>query len=273
MFSRILALAAVASLAVVYGQPFPDTPDGEPKAGGDCVISWTPDKTGVWKTTYIELMAGDNYHMEHITTLATVDGTDPTNHSITLPCPTVTPNSAIYFYQFTSPFAPISDTTWSTRFPIANADGSSLTPPANPTQPDGKAIAWGTGALVNPSLAVAAPTDVGSKAAGAAGAANGTTVSGTTNGTTTSGTDAAAGGANTSGTQVATVSTSPSAGVNAGTAKSSPSAVAGTSANVNTKASDTSSAPASKNTNAAMTMSHAPLYALGAVAAVAAFAL
>jgi hypothetical protein len=61
----ILSHTAVVSL--VHGQPSPDTPDGELKAGGNCIISWTPDKTGVWKTTYIELMAGSNFHMEHIT--------------------------------------------------------------------------------------------------------------------------------------------------------------------------------------------------------------
>lgn len=70
MVSLILTLGTMASLAAVRGVvtgPAPDTPDGEPKVGDDCIISWKPDPSGVWKKTYIELMAGENLHMQHIT--------------------------------------------------------------------------------------------------------------------------------------------------------------------------------------------------------------
>ena len=60
----------------------------------------------------------------------------------------VTPNSAIYFYEFTS----ASSTTkyWTTRFTITDENGNS-TPPTESTQPNGDKIAWGTGNLLSDS--------------------------------------------------------------------------------------------------------------------------
>lgn len=77
----------------------------------------------------------------------------------------VTPNSAIYFYQFTDPAT--TNITWTTRFTIADASGNSVDP-ENATQPGGQAIPWGIGALVDPSKATPAPVG---------GTANGTSAS------------------------------------------------------------------------------------------------
>jgi hypothetical protein len=114
----------------------------------------------------VELMSGSNLQMNHITTVASVDGTATGTYSYA--CPQVTPNSAIYFYQFSSPQS--SDLSWSTRFTIAATDGST-TPPANANQPSNPtpAIPWGVGQLTNPSLAVAAPTIGGSNSTSATG--------------------------------------------------------------------------------------------------------
>ncbi|KAJ3012007.1 hypothetical protein NUW54_g1998 [Trametes sanguinea] len=104
--------------------------------------------------------------MIHITTVANLDGTDASKTTYSYDCPQVTPNSAIYFYQFTSPDA--ANRTWTTRFAIADANGNT-TPPANSTQPDGQAIPWGVGNLVDPSSAVAAPSYLASGTTGSTG--------------------------------------------------------------------------------------------------------
>ena len=56
----------------------------------------------------------------------------------------VSPNSAIYFYEFTSSSS--TGKQWTTRFTITDENGNS-TPPAEPTQPNGDNIPWGTGTL------------------------------------------------------------------------------------------------------------------------------
>ncbi|KAI0766169.1 hypothetical protein BD413DRAFT_462058, partial [Trametes elegans] len=116
------------------------------KTGENCTFTWTPDPSGVWKQTDVELMTGPNLAMVFLTSasVASFDGTDASLTSFSFPCPEVDPNSAIYFYQFTSPAAP--DKFWTTRFTIADAQGNS-TPPPNATQPDGQQIPWGTGKL------------------------------------------------------------------------------------------------------------------------------
>lgn len=56
-------------------------------------------------------------------TVATnLDGTSGSG-TVDFTCPDVSPNSAIYFYQYTQAGAP---TAWTTRFTIAAADGSSV---------------------------------------------------------------------------------------------------------------------------------------------------
>jgi len=69
----------------------------------------------------------------------------------------VTPNSQIYFYQLT---AAGQNASWTGRFTIAGADGSSTDPTESGPDLDlqGKPVLWGKGALVDPSAAIAAPT-------------------------------------------------------------------------------------------------------------------
>jgi len=150
----------LASLA--RADPVPTAPDSSSifNEGTTCTIQWTADSTGLWNPMNIELMAGPNLNMEHISTVASnIDGTDPSKNTFSYPCLDVTPHAPIYFYQFTSPNAP--NTTWTTRFTIAGSDGSKTSAP-NATQPDGSAIAWGTATLTDPSQAVAAPAKPGS---------------------------------------------------------------------------------------------------------------
>ncbi|KAI1790293.1 hypothetical protein LXA43DRAFT_973781 [Ganoderma leucocontextum] len=126
------------------------------KEGGDCKFTWTPDPSGQWKEMNVQLMSGDNWNMVPVTTIVKLDGTSTTTTSYTFSCPDVNPNSAIYFYQFSTPAAP-KNLTWTTRFTIAAADGS-VTAPANDTQPDGQKIPWGLGALVDQSKVVPPPS-------------------------------------------------------------------------------------------------------------------
>ncbi|KAI0367619.1 hypothetical protein BV20DRAFT_928283, partial [Pilatotrama ljubarskyi] len=126
------------------------------KEGTQCTFTWDVDTTGTWKEMNVELMTGDNFNMIHLTTVAKLDGTDASKTTYSYDCPQVTPNSAIYFYQFTSPTA--ANRTWTTRFAIGDASGN-VTPPPNATQPgSGDSIPWGVGQLVDPSTAVAAPS-------------------------------------------------------------------------------------------------------------------
>lgn len=60
----------------------------------------------------------------------------------------VSPNSAVYFYEFTSSSS--TEKYWTTRFAITDENGGSL-PPTEPTQPNGDKIPWGTGTLVSDS--------------------------------------------------------------------------------------------------------------------------
>lgn len=163
MFIRSVAfLTALAAVAHAQIEPGVGTTF---KAGSDCTVEWKVDPTGQWKTMHIQLMSGNNLDMKHITTAGTVDGTDPTKASFTWTCPELDPYSEIYFYQFSTPAS--KELIWTTRFLITDKDGS-FVPPPNPTQPDGKPIGWGIGKLVDPSTAVAAPTDIGTQASSSA---------------------------------------------------------------------------------------------------------
>ncbi|KAI0692503.1 hypothetical protein BC835DRAFT_1277633 [Cytidiella melzeri] len=158
MFTSILLATLLATMATVNADPVPTVPGPNDvyNEGSNCDIEWTADTSGLWTTMNIELMTGSNLAMTHLTTVTTVDGTDATKTSFTYPCPQVTPNSAIYFYQFTSPNSTV--TSWTTRFAIADANGHTVAP-ANSVQPTSNAaIPWGEGALVNPSTATPPPT-------------------------------------------------------------------------------------------------------------------
>ncbi|KAH9851842.1 hypothetical protein C2E23DRAFT_732131 [Lenzites betulinus] len=179
-FARPVALATTGS--VIPTAPGPNDVFNE---GANCTFSWTPDPSGVWTQTDVELMTGDNFNMVYITTVASFDGTDASISTFSYPCPEVTPNSAIYFYQFTTPKDPAAR-EWTTRFAIADAQGNT-TPPPNATQPGADPsttpIPWGTGALKDPSQAApepayllpagAAPSGNATASASASGSAGG----------------------------------------------------------------------------------------------------
>jgi len=184
MFSSIVFTAVLASSAVLLSQaivvPNEPGPGDSFDEGQTCHIGWGGDtssgSTTAWKNMAIELMTGPNEAMIHITTVAQgQDGTVAGTFDYT--CPQVTPNSPIYFYQFTAPGT--SNYTWTGRFTIAAADGSS-TPAQQTEQSDGQTVAYGTGALVDPSTAIGPPsfqTTGGSSSS----SSNSSAVSGSTN--------------------------------------------------------------------------------------------
>ncbi|KAF8815428.1 hypothetical protein BYT27DRAFT_7333955 [Phlegmacium glaucopus] len=181
-FVALLVFAAplLARADVNPTEPAPGTVFND---GTTCSTAWNGDtnSTTIWKNMAIELMTGDNFNMIHLTTVATnQDGT--VSGRFTYPCPQVTPNSAIYFYQYSSPQT--TTRTWTGRFIIATADGQS-TPPTNATQPgSNEPIPWGTGSLVDPSQAVAAPSFASSgSTSSSSSAANSTTAAPTSSGT------------------------------------------------------------------------------------------
>ncbi|KAJ7708787.1 hypothetical protein B0H17DRAFT_916268 [Mycena rosella] len=179
MFTSILFTTVLASSVARISQAIvvPNTPGPGDSfdQGTNCHIGWGGDDTGsttAWKNMAIELMTGPNEAMIHVTTVA--QGQDGTAAGVfDYTCPEVTPNSPIYFYQFTAPAT--TNITWTTRFTIAAADGSST--PATETEKSstGEDVAWGKGALVDPSTAVAAPNfgATGSSSTGGSSSAGG----------------------------------------------------------------------------------------------------
>lgn len=160
----LIVLAAMASSSLAIFTPTEPDSTSVFREGQDCTIKWVPDTTGTWTKTNIELKTGDNFNMIHVKDIAVVNGSDPQTTSYTYPCYSVTPNSAIYFYQFTSADAP-GNTTWTTRFTIAGPNGET-TPPTNATQPGtNDPIPWGTGQLEDPSQADPATTTGGTTGA------------------------------------------------------------------------------------------------------------
>lgn len=164
-----LAFAALFIAVVADPTPTAPAPGAVFKEGAQCTVQWNPDTSGAttWKTMNIQLMTGDNFNMIPLSTVGTVDGTDPAHNSLTYPCLKVTPHSAIYFYQFSSPNSPAL--YWTGRFILAGPNGESV-PPANKNQPGtNDPIPWGTGQLVDPSQASAPPSMGGGASASATG--------------------------------------------------------------------------------------------------------
>ncbi|KAL4062499.1 hypothetical protein V8B97DRAFT_270595 [Scleroderma yunnanense] len=149
-YTAFTVLLAAVSIVCVRADPIPTAPGpGDVFIEGQtCFTSWQVDPSGLWKTMVIDLMTGDNYNMLHLATVGTVDGTDPSKTTFSYTCPQVSPHSAIYFYQFSSSAS--SNSTWTTRFTITDK-ASDVVPPAQPTQPGGASIPWGTGMLVGGS--------------------------------------------------------------------------------------------------------------------------
>lgn len=146
MFAKLLiaAITLPALLARADPNPIIPGPGDSYKEGGNCQIEWEPDTTGKWTNMLIELKTGDNYNMVSLQAITTIDGTKESKY--TYPCPDVSPNSAIYFYEFSCSAVP--DKYWTTRFTITDKDGKS-TPPANSTQPNGDKIPWGVGSRID----------------------------------------------------------------------------------------------------------------------------
>jgi len=173
VFTALLTLAAASLVARADVTPLTPAPGDSFNAGATCTTTWSGDNnsTTAWKGMAIELMTGANLDMVHLTTVAqNQDGTQ--SGTFSFPCPAVTINAPIYFFQYTAPGT--SDKEWTTRFTIASSSGQVVAAP-NATQPDsGDQIPWGDGALQDPSTAVAAPSfatedggDSGSVPAGA----------------------------------------------------------------------------------------------------------
>lgn len=144
--SSLLLFSSFNNFAVQAAvTPTAPGPNDVYREGGKCVAEWTPDTTGDWTSFDIDLMSGSNQQMRQVIRIASgLDGTSTTQTSLEFDCPDVTPNSKIYFLQFTQDDA---DPQWTTRFTLAAEDGSTTTP-ANATQPGGQAIPWGYGELV-----------------------------------------------------------------------------------------------------------------------------
>ncbi|KAJ7933739.1 hypothetical protein B0H13DRAFT_1700567, partial [Mycena leptocephala] len=142
VFITVLASSVLVSQAdLLASEPGPGEAFNE---GSTCRIGWVGDDSGstTWKTMTIELMTGSNLAMvsllsTHPSVATGLDGT--TAGTFTYTCPEVTPNSPIYFYQFSAGI----NTSWSARFTIAAEDGSST--PA--TESDGS-NSYGNGKLV-----------------------------------------------------------------------------------------------------------------------------
>ncbi|GJN91995.1 hypothetical protein Rhopal_005023-T1 [Rhodotorula paludigena] len=187
VLAAALARAAVTPTAPWSGQVY--------NVGEKCDIQWDLDTTGEWDSFSITLMTGSNLAMVSLAffrgalgRLARWDGGDggrdedpPQRLSVPVQrvatgldgttgegsydytCPDVSPNAAIYFYQFEQAGQP---TSWTTRFTIAAADGSTT----DPTE-ETAGIAWGTGELVSGSSGVPSGAAAGAGAGASSAAA------------------------------------------------------------------------------------------------------
>ncbi|WAQ83811.1 hypothetical protein PtA15_4A260 [Puccinia triticina] len=142
---NVIAIVYLALLGTVYSAVTPTGPGPNEifREGQPCKISWNLDTSNKWKSFSVDLMSGSNFNMNVVKNVFKgMDGTKgPASYSA--PCSKVTPNSAIYFYQFNQAG---EEPAWTTRFTIASLAGK-FTAPANATQPDHKPIPWGVAAL------------------------------------------------------------------------------------------------------------------------------
>jgi hypothetical protein len=158
MFAKLLIAAITLPALLVWADPNPNVPGpGDSyKEGGNCLIQWDADTTGKWTNMQIELKTGDNYNMVPLMPVTTIDGTKQTQFVWT--CPKVSPNSAIYFYEFSTTSSPTK--YWTTRFTITDPNGNSV-PPLQTTQPNGDKIPWGNGTVVDASNSLPASSSSG----------------------------------------------------------------------------------------------------------------
>jgi len=155
MFTKFLFAAVALQALLVVADPEPSIPGpGDSyKQGGDCLIEWATDPTGKWTDMQIELKTGSNLAMVPLKVITKVDATKETR--FVYPCPKVSPNSAIYFYEFTSTSS--TEKLWTTRFTITDENGNS-TPPTEAAQPNGDKIPWGTGTLAGDNSTIPGPS-------------------------------------------------------------------------------------------------------------------
>ncbi|CAE6445911.1 hypothetical protein ACGC1H_003924 [Rhizoctonia solani] len=262
-----LVLVAGA-IAGVVGAPNPTEPSGSSvfNVGKECTIKWDADSTGSWKKMSIQLMTGDNWNMIPITTIAQdIDATDATKNTFTYTCPDVTPNSMIYFYQFSDPSDP-KNLLWTTRWTLASADGQTTTP-TETTQPNGDKIPWGKGALVDPSTAVPPPAylsnNQGGNTATASAASSGTSIFVSISTLVTSATPAA--GTTSAGT-TPVITTIPAAGTTRAAASPSTTHAAATGSSTGTSSSNNSTS-AQTTANGATTTAVSGFAMMGAFVA------
>ncbi|GAA6008123.1 hypothetical protein JCM10207_007037 [Rhodosporidiobolus poonsookiae] len=138
-----LALAGAAAVHAAVTPTGPG-PNDVYRVGETCKINWDLDTTGTWTSFSITLKTGANLNMIELEEVVSgVDGTTGTGE-YEWTCPDVTPNSKIYFYEFAQTG---EETSWTTRFTIAAADGSTT----DPTETDSNGIQWGTGSLASSS--------------------------------------------------------------------------------------------------------------------------
>ncbi|KAK4705952.1 hypothetical protein P7C70_g231, partial [Phenoliferia sp. Uapishka_3] len=172
-FIKLAIIAAAASIANAAVVPLtPNTAN----VGAECLIKYTPDTTGTWTNATVLLRSGPNLAMTtvtpvleglllagrqdilhlqrgcrgwdylgnaHITYSFLLHSDATTGGEIVWTCPDVTPNAAIYFYEFNIDG---TNNTWTTRFTIASSTGATTTP-TNSTTTSGTTVAWGNGVL------------------------------------------------------------------------------------------------------------------------------
>jgi len=161
MFASAAFLALAVSIAQAAVSPLTPATIQE---GQQLQVQWSADTTGTWTNVSIALMSGSNWEMNLVAPITDgVDGTQsPGLYEWTVP--DVTPNSGIYFIQFTNNGA---DPTWTTRFAIASSSGET-TEPTETVQPDGQDIAWGIGALAGSSPLPVSSAPISGSAVGSA---------------------------------------------------------------------------------------------------------
>ncbi|KAK7022882.1 hypothetical protein VNI00_016869 [Paramarasmius palmivorus] len=168
-FTLFLASCLAVGVHAIVG-PTEPTPGNTYNEGSKCNIQWQGDKDGKWKDMSIQLMTGDNLNMVHLTTVATgLDGNKDGKFDYN--CPKVSPNSEIYFYQFSAPGAP-GKLTWTGRFTIADSKGNSVPPENTDKDGNGKTFMWGTGKLDDASSAKPPPSYLSGGSAGSSASAS-----------------------------------------------------------------------------------------------------
>ncbi|GAA5999912.1 GPI anchored serine-threonine rich family protein [Rhodotorula paludigena] len=231
VLAAALARAAVTPTAPWSGQVY--------NVGEKCDIQWNLDTTGEWDSFSITLMTGSNLAMVPVQRVATgLDGTTGEG-SYDYTCPDVSPNAAIYFYQFEQAGQP---TSWTTRFTIAAADGSTT----DPTE-ETAGIAWGTGKLVSGSSGVSS----GAAAGAGAGAGASSAVAASASGPARLSSAAASAGVSTSASvDESSASTDASEPVSTSQSTSSSAAESSSVAAPTSSSSSSNSAPAASQTPA-----------------------